>query len=829
MAKKLLCACIILISFPMFAQTVMRSATGSVTIGNKFVSLKFDLSAGVFSVIDLTRNFEAISGACFQAEGLYSTDTTGVLEWTYNPVNDRFGKGGSLVMRKKYRDYSDITWNATLYDDKDYIVFSMGIINDSDKPFRLSTFYPLKSNVSCKGKEINLDYAVLNGNSGGSNTYVSDKEKITCFNNGLIRFGNVDNPRIIVAGGLTYNEFEKFFRVVKENDRLRIHLFSEDPVGKLIDPGTEWHGNELFYLCLHNQDPFTALEKYGLAVREAQEIKLNYYDFPTECLWYASVYAKDPARPKFNDSKGAVDEMDNAIKCGFTKYTRVAIRLVPDAYGKLNQQGWWDDRHWAMWGDKSSADSTNYIAPYLTTESWGKRVEAKGGIPLTYFQSARRSEDFVRQNPSFMLFNDPYRLATGQTDYLKHLNYDIGGESGEGYLNQWWDEENLVCYDFTDEGFVKHMKNVYSNLKNAGIKGLMFDYPESTGWAFEGGFDDKHSTTASAYRTMLRLAYEGLGKDSYVDERLIGRGSDLSAGLVASQRVWGDNDIFIPEMVLRTGLRWYKNRVIVNYDLDAKDPLKAKPALNNDGLKTLMTMCYVISGRFLMARGFYQLTPEQLFIMSRTFPYQSLPKSARPLDAFTNGFKVPRVFDYEVDPDWHQLTLYNPNTDSTNFDANIMAVQFGTSLNEGGMGLTQDKEYLLYDFWNDKFVGRFYGSDMLIQELRPGETRMISVHAVSGYPQFISTNRHIMQGLVDLTEKPVWDGAKGTLSGKSNIIGGEDYKVVIALNGRKPSGCKASGSVSRIDLTDKDNDLAVLTIRSKMNSDVEWCVSFRNK
>jgi hypothetical protein len=327
---------------------------------------------------------------------------------------------------------------------------------------------------------------------------------------------------------------------------------------------------------------------------------------------------------------------------------------------------------------------------------------------------------------------------------------------------------------------------------------------------------------------MLRLAYEGLGKDSYVDERLIGRGSDLSAGLVASQRVWGDNDIFIPEMVLRTGLRWYKNRVIVNYDLDAKDPLKAKPALNNDGLKTLMSMCYVISGRYLMARGFYQLTSEQLFIMSRTFPYQSLPKSARPLDAFTNGFKVPRIFDYEVDPDWHQLTLYNPNTDSTNFDANIMAVQFGSSLNEGGMGLTQDKEYLLYDFWNDKYVGRFYGSDMLIQELRPGETRMISVHAVTGYPQFISTNRHIMQGLVDMTEKPLWDGARGTLSGKSNIIGGEDYKVVIALNGRKPAGCKASGSVSRIDLTDKDNDLAVLTIRSKKNSEVEWSVSFRN-
>ncbi len=57
-----------------------------------------------------------------------------------------------------------------------------------------------------------------------------------------------------------------------------------------------------------------------------------------------------------------------------------------------------------------------------------------------------------------MLFNDPYRMATGQVDKMKRLNYDLGGESDEGYLNQWWDEENMVGYDFTDAGFIDHMK-----------------------------------------------------------------------------------------------------------------------------------------------------------------------------------------------------------------------------------------------------------------------------------------------------------------------------------------------------------------------------------
>jgi hypothetical protein len=825
--KRILLIIMVIMPVSLAAQTEMRKDHGSVTVMNNKVTLTFNLSEGTFSVTNSEKGFMAITGAYFQAEGLYSTDTTGIIEWSYLPVNEVFGKGGTLQITKKYRGYSDMKWSATIFDDRDFIVFKMGIINDSQVPFRLTAFYPLKTKGTCKGMDVAKNYAVLNGNSGGNRTYISDKEKITCFNNVLIRFGDLNDPRIIVGGGLTYNEFEKFCRVNRLSDSLAIQLFGEDPVGRLIEPGTEWNGNELFYLCINNNNPFEALEKYGLAVRTAQNIKLNYYDFPTECLWYASVYAKDPSRPKFNDSKGAVDEMDNALKCGFTKYTRVAIRLVPDAYGRINQQGWWDDKHWAMWGDKSSTDSNNYCAPYLTTESWCRKIIAKGGIPLTYFQSARRSEDFVKQNPSFMLFNDPYKLATGQTDRLKHLNYDLGGESDEGYLNQWWDEENMVCYDFTDKGFVQHMKDVYSNLRKSGLKGLMFDYPESTAWAFEGGFDDKYATTASAYREMLSLAYEGLGEDSYIDERMIGRGSDVSAGLVASQRVWGDNDVFVPEMVTRTGLRWYKNRIIVNYDLDAKDPLKARPLSNNDGLKTLMTMCYVVSARFLMARGFYQLSPEQLHIMSRTFPYPSVPKSPRPVDAFTNGFGVPRIFDYEVNPEWHQLTFYDPNADSTNNEANIMTVELGTSLNHGGLELARDKEYLMYDFWNDKFVGRFYGSDMLIQELRPGETRMMSIHAVENNPQFISTNRHIMQGLTDMPGLPLWNKANNTLSGRSVVVGGEEYKVIIALNGFKPAGCSASNARARIEMWDKDHDLAVLKILSGSEAEVSWRVSFK--
>jgi len=106
----------------------------------------------------------------------------------------------------------------------------------------------------------------------------------------------------------------------------------------------------------------------------------------------------------------------------------------------------------------------------------------------------------------------------------------------------WELPRRLWGYDYTDPGFLSHVKDVYANLKTGGIKGLMFDYP-FTGRASGGGMEDDYSTTAAAYRTIFRLPYEGLGPESYVDERNLDRGSDVSVGYVASMRTENDTDL----------------------------------------------------------------------------------------------------------------------------------------------------------------------------------------------------------------------------------------------------------------------------------------------
>lgn len=591
--------------------------------------------------------------------------------------------------------------------------------------------------------------------------------------------------------------------------RMTGRLYAEDPVGKLVDPGVRYLPDDRFYVDFVTDNPFDNLEQYGWSVRLAQKIELNMYDFPTVCLWYAHHGGYGGGKAK-NDTVGAVAEMDVIVKSGFLKYSRAAVRLVPDCYSKNNQQGWWDDKHFQMYGSTNlgNFEGGTYKAPYETSEKWGKAVTERGGIPLTYCQTGFRSEDYAHKFPEHMLFNN-------STAWM-HESYKRPLDDDEFWGNAWRKSFRVWSYDYTDPGFVKHLRRVYADYRSGGIKGLMFDYP-ARGWAAGGGMEDKYATTAGAYRGIFKLANEGLGSECYVHERNMERGSDISLGLVASQRTQNDTDRISPQAVTRCGLRWYKNRVVVNYDTDSKNIYKLRN--DRDVVRSLLTMSYVTTGRLLLANSFSQLSPEMVHDLTRIFPFHTNPKTARPVDAFTQ--KYPRVYDFEVSEVWHQLTFYN----NDNNNKTDISVKLAGDTAEGALGLNPDKDYYVYDFWNDTFVGKIPGAGELSRQLRPGEVRMMSVHEVTGHPQFISTNRHIMQGYIDLV-RIEWLPGRNILRGISKITGGDSYVITIAANGYTPQTAQVNDPDTRAILENTDSGLVRLIITRDENAVVEWIVKF---
>lgn len=172
------------------------------------------------------------------------------------------------------------------------------------------------------------------------------------------------------------------------------------------------------------------------------------------------------------------------------------------------------------------------------------------------------------------------------------------------------------------------------------------------------------------------------------------------------------------------------------------------------------------------------------------------------------------MYDFAVTPDWHQVTLYN-NTQPTREES--IAVPLAGDTADSALGLDPDAEYHVYDFWNDAFAGTVKGAGTLTQTLRPGEARMLSVRKVKRHPQVLSTNRHLMQGYLELSDVQ-W--TSNSLSGNAKVVGGETMMIVIALNGRTP--------VAMPNLTvSADGKLAVLALDSQKSETVEWCVSFK--
>jgi hypothetical protein len=570
-----------------------------------------------------------------------------------------------------------------------------------------------------------------------------------------------------------------------------LHLQASDPVGRLVFPGERYRPEDRFYVDFATDDPFEAAEQYGLAVRAAQGAQPNPYIFPTICSWYAGVtFEPDaqnhPEKSKYGiaTTKGQVEEMDYIRgKTDFLNYSTIALRLVPDNYTPNNPQGWWDDQHWQEQGF--------YAAPYETTEKWGKALLSRGGLAFTYFQSDRVSADFRKAHPELLL-------------------------SGNR------------AFDYTNPDTREYLRKVYAAMRG-NVAGMMFDYCDEL-WCFNlspGGFHDERATAASVYRLVFEFAKTGLGPHSWIHERPIDNpGSDMAVGLIDSQRTSGDTASISPALLARTGLRWYKNRVLFAYDMDSKSLVNAwkDPSFqgtDEDGRRMTLTMAYVAASRLLLANSFRDLSPEAIHDLERTVPYHWQPKSARPVDAFVNP-GPPRIYDFAVRPDWHQLTLFNTDGAKTA----EFAVALSGEMASGALGLDPKAEYYFYDFWNDGLAGKIRGGDTLKQTLRAGEARMLSVHRAEPNPQFLATNRHLMQGYVDLAEIPRWDAKTRTLNGISKVVGGAAYQIIVADNGHKAKTVKAQGATAKIEPLPGAKGLSRITLESPKNADVSWTIGF---
>jgi alpha-galactosidase len=94
------------------------------------------------------------------------------------------------------------------------------------------------------------------------------------------------------------------------------------------------------------------------------------------------------------------------------------------------------------------------------------------------------------------------------------------------------------------------------------------------------------------------------------------------------------------------------------------------------------------------------------------------------------------------------------------------------------LGLEPDQEYLVFEFWTDRFLGSFKTS-FEVPPLGPMGLHSFALRPKTSRPQLLSTNRHLSQGAADL-DIVVWEDAF-TLTGKSRVVDGDRYVLTLHL------------------------------------------------
>lgn len=140
------------------------------------------------------------------------------------------------------------------------------------------------------------------------------------------------------------------------------------------------------------------------------------------------------------------------------------------------------------------------------------------------------------------------------------------------------------------------------------------------------------------------------------------------------------------------------------------------------------------------------------------------------------------------------------------------------------LGLEHGKEYLLYEFWSETFLG-VVTDTVKFGEIDPKfNCQLFCIRPLQPNPQVLATSRHISCGATDLSGV-TWN--KEILSGTSKIVTGDEYTLVInepagysspviTLTGGTLVSDKRDGSVRRIRMVSHDS------------TEISWKIDYRS-
>jgi len=177
--------------------------------------------------------------------------------------------------------------------------------------------------------------------------------------------------------------------------------------------------------------------------------------------------------------------------------------------------------------------------------------------------------------------------------------------------------------------------------------------------------------------------------------------------------------------------------------------------------------------------------------------------------------EIDRPFEH-----WSVLARFNWRQEKLKWDRAGMPE---TDVKFVDLGLADDREYLVFEFWTQTFLGKAKGAFKAPAQDVNGAMQLFAIREARPHPWVLSTTRHVSQGGVDLLDVR-WDANKKILSGKSDVVAGDPYVLTVHLpRGFTLKGAEVSGE--KAEIAGKQEIITVRTMPSATKP-VQWAIRF---
>jgi alpha-glucosidase len=363
------------------------------------------------------------------------------------------------------------------------------------------------------------------------------------------------------------------------------------------------------------------------------------------------------------------------------------------------------------------------------------------------------------------LWFTPFGCSTEQL-FAEHPDWWVHQAAGGEILKSGW--HGVAFVDGTcDAAIAAWLTRGIRAQAEAGVDYFKIDGQKHVAYDAYSNSGDWFTARGIAWQDALRRGWAALRRaagDRYV-LACWGRVPEI-AGYPLAIRIGEDKDSSWAHIVKTASdlAQWFYEHNIVWCD-DPDHMVFAK--LNAAECRTWATLLGLTGTHLTFSDKTEVYSPDKLDILRRILPVVSGPVT-RPAALYRQE-KPPALWTLEIDrPFDHWLVVANSTV-----GAPVEALDFAA------LGLAPDKDYAVFDFWNDEFRGVHRGQ-FACGRPRAHDTQVFAIREVRPHPWVASTNRHITQGAVDLRDVRWIDDAQA-LAGQSHVVAGDPYALTIHI------------------------------------------------